>query len=376
MPMTTHTSEAARLPQIDGLRGVAVLFVIWHHFGLHLPGWLDWGPVAPNIFFLLTGFLITQSLLRMRDHPRPGGLFSYHARRFTRLLPALYVMLAVGWLAGIAEFREGLPWHAAFASNFQMIFNDDWSGSTSHLWSLSVQEQFYLLWPLILLLPTRCLLPALLGLLAGAVVFRAWCLHAGTSEFFRWLLLPSSLDTFAAGGLIAWLLARKGDAPLIPPRWRIPAAGAALACWFIARTLRGLYGSAKLGLSFIDTFETIFFAWLLIELLQYGRGPLGRAFSLPPLCQIGRISYGIYIWHMLVVLAIGPHLDAIGWNAAEHNILRAAALTGASIGVAALSWIALEKPFIAWGRRLAAPEGMLANASSRLARVLGKTEAA
>ncbi len=377
MPDRTTKLNAERMAQLDGLRGLAILFVVWHHFGLHLPGWLDWGPVAPNIFFLLSGFLITRSLMKMQQTPANGQLFGYHARRLTRLLPALYVMIGVGLLIGLQEFRDGLSWHALFVSNFQMIANDEWSGYASHLWSLSVQEQFYLLWPLILFIPSRFLPATMVFTFIGAAIFRAWCLRAGTTEMFRWLMLPSSLDTFAAGGLIAWLVAmRTSKRPMIPGLWRIFAALLALGCWFYARSLRGLYGTGDPALAFVDTFETAFFAWLLIELLEFPKSLLSRAFSNPLLGQIGRISYGLYIWHMLVFLAISPRLDAWGLSSADHNLLRCTVLTTISVGVAAISWVTLEKPFIGWGKRLTAPSGWLETARARIAKVLGEIKAA
>ena len=92
-----------------------------------------------------------------------------------------------------------------------MAVTGEWAGFLSHLWSLAMQEQFYLVWPLVLLLPTRYLLPTLLVAYAGAAVFRAWCLHVGVSDLFRWFMLPGSLDAFAAGGFVAWAqMARRG----------------------------------------------------------------------------------------------------------------------------------------------------------------------
>lgn len=376
MPDRPAHTNPDRLSQLDGLRGLAILFVMWHHFGLHLPGWLDWGPVAPNIFFLLSGYLITRSLLKMQKNPAGGQIFGYHARRFTRLLPALYIMLGVGFLIGLPEFREGIGWHALFASNLQMIANDEWSGYASHLWSLSVQEQFYFIWPLILFLPTRFLPATMVFIFIGSALFRAWCLRAGMTEMFRWLMLPSSLDTFAAGSLIAWLMIHRKNGPMIPSFWRLPAALAAIGCWFYARNLRGLYGTGDPALAFVDTFETAFFAWMLIELLEFPKSALSKAFSNPLLCQVGRISYGLYIWHMLVFLAVAPHLDAWGLTSAQNNILRCGALTLASAGVAVVSWIALEKPFIAWGKRLTAPSGWIETTRARVAKILGEIKAA
>lgn len=363
-----------RIAALDGLRGLAVLFVAIHHFGLHLPGWLDWGPVAPNIFFLLSGYLITRSLLKMQENPVPGQLFRYHAKRLTRLLPALYAMLAVGWLVGLEEFREGWLWHAAFASNIQMVRQDEWSGYASHLWSLSNQEQFYLLWPLLLLLPVRWFVPALFSIALGALVFRLWCLHVGASEFFRWLMLPSSLDTFAAGGVIAWAQRARGRAPLLAPRWRWVVAAGAVGCWFLARDMRGGYGTNSLSLAFIDTFENIFFAWLLVEFLQHGRSLLSRMFSFAPLCFVGRVSYGVYLWHMLVLLVLAPVLDAVGLTSGAHLWLRCAVLVAASVAVAWVSWILLEKPAIDWGRRLTAPEGLFTLWRARIVKFFGRIE--
>jgi peptidoglycan/LPS O-acetylase OafA/YrhL len=360
------TPPADRLPQLDGLRGAAILFVVWHHFGLHLPGWLDIGPIAPNMFFLLSGYLITRSILKRGMGP--ARMASYHARRFARLLPALYVMLLVGWLAGLEEFRGGLGWHAGFATNFKMVADNDWSGSLSHLWSLAVQEQFYLLWPFVLFLPARLLPGAFLTLIAGAAVFRAGCLHAGTTDFFRWFLLPASMDAFAAGALVAWLMIRHHDQRLISPRWMIPAAGLAAACWVVGRRLRYLEGTGHVALALVDVFETVTLTFLLVVLLQNLSAPIVRLFSFKPLVGIGRVSYGVYVWHMLVAYAFGPLLDRAGVTVQSHDLIRCLILTFASVGVAGLSWIALEKPFIDWVRRVSEPGGLWQGLRGRLAK--------
>jgi peptidoglycan/LPS O-acetylase OafA/YrhL len=353
-------SPPVRITSLDGLRGIAVLFVLVHHFGLHLPNWLDCGPVAPNIFFLLSGYLITRSLMKMQRRPESGQIFSFHVRRLVRLLPALYAMLAVGWLTGLSEFREGWTWHVAFLTNIQMTIQDDWSGIASHLWSLSTQEQFYILWPLILLLPARWLLPSLLMAFVGATLFRITCLQAGSTDFFRWFLLPGSLDAFAAGGIVAWIALTRKDGLIIPPRWRWPFLSIVLGCWSLARTLRTDYGSNSHYIACIDTLETLVFAGLLIELLQYKGSLLSRAFSNRPLCFLGRISYGLYLWHMLILFSVDPLLDTFGWNAQAHPFLRCGALISCSIVVAWISWILLEKPFIIWGQKLTAAQTHIA----------------
>lgn len=363
----TSPAVSDRLPQLDGLRGVAVLFVVWHHFGLPIPKWVDWGPIAPSIFMVLSGYLITRSLLKMRGNVTCSGLLSFHGRRITRLLPALYTMLALGWLTGLEEFRDNIFWHAGFLTNVHMAVTGEWAGFLSHLWSLALQEQFYLVWPLILLLPARYLLPTLLVAYAGAAVFRAWCLDVGASDLLRWFMLPGSLDAFAAGGLVAWAQTARGGAEIIPRNLRFPVAAISIACWVVSRHLRHLEGTGNPALALVETFETVLFGWVLIELLQHRKGIVSKAFSLAPLVAIGRISYGVYIWHMMVLHALRPYLAAAGLD--QNVFLRCAILTVACVGVAALSWIALEKPFVAWGRHLTAPEALLLSLRDRLARL-------
>lgn len=349
--------KPVRITSLDGLRGLTILFVMVHHFGLHLPGWADWGPIAPNIFFLLSGYLITLSVMKMQKNPKAGQLFSFHMRRLVRLLPALYAMLLIGWITGLSEFRDGWVWHISFLTNIQMAIQNDWVGYASHLWSLSIQEQFYLFWPLLLLLPTRWLVPALFTTLIGATVFRIACLHYETTDFIRWFLLPGSLDAFAAGGFIAWIARTRKDGLIISPRWRWAFLCFILSAWWLARAWRLEYGSARINIAFIDTMETLVFSGLLIELLQYQGSMLSKLFSNKPLCFLGKISYGLYLWHMLVSFAITPLLTNLGLNTNQY--LRVSILIGFSILAAWISWTLLERPFIEMGRQLTAAEGSI-----------------
>jgi peptidoglycan/LPS O-acetylase OafA/YrhL len=149
-------------------------------------------------------------------------------KRIARLAPAMYLMLGAGLVLGLAEYREGFWWHALFLSNIQMGLSGEWAGSISHLWSLAKQEQFYLLWPLLLLVPARRLGMTILLVALCAVLFRVVCIQAGAPEMFRWMLLPGSLDAFAVGGLIALSMRARGGR-LIPEGRALPACAVALA---------------------------------------------------------------------------------------------------------------------------------------------------
>ncbi len=344
-------------PQLDGLRGIAILSVLLHHFDVRLPGLFDWGPIGVRIFFLLSGYLITLSLWRLENDAREAGgrywsgLLGFHARRMARLLPVLYVMLGLACLMGLPEFRHAIGWHMAFLSNFYALHVGNWPDAASHLWSLSVQEQFYLLWPFVILVTPRRWLPALLiALVAGAFAFRAAIISSGGSDFYRWVMLPGVIDSFALGSLIA--CARKsGRALPLGKGWTGAALGAAACgCYIAARFVRfGPFPGAWAAV--IETLENLFFAWLLLRTVAGWRGMAGRIFENGALVYLGRISYGLYIFHVLVSVALTPWLAQHGLGLAQHVLLRSAVLLAVSVGIASLSYRFLEAPLAAWVRR-------------------------
>jgi peptidoglycan/LPS O-acetylase OafA/YrhL len=344
-------------PQLDGLRGIAILSVVLHHFEVRLPGLFDWGPIGVRIFFLLSGFLITHSLWRLQNDSREAGggywagLLGFHGRRLARLLPVLYIMLGVACLMALPEFRHAIGWHAAFLSNFYALHMGDWPDAASHLWSLSVQEQFYLLWPFVILITPRRALPwLLLGLFVGAFAFRAAIIGSHSSDFYRWVMLPGVIDSFALGALIA--CAKKSGRPLPLTRgWSGPVFMVlALGCYVAARFVRfapntGMWAAA------IESLENIFFAWLLLRTAAGWSGWMGWLFENRVLVYIGKISYGLYIFHVLIHVAIGPWLDHHGLGFADHAMLRAGLLFVLSVGVASVSYHYIEAPLAAWVRR-------------------------
>ncbi|MCX7869518.1 MAG: acyltransferase, partial [Terrimicrobiaceae bacterium] len=370
--MTSMTIErqGPRLAQLDGLRAEAILGVMLHHFGVKPCGWWDWGPVAPTMFFLLSGFLITGTLEKVRagGGADAGWLIGFHLRWFARLAPALYLLLAMGWLAGLREYREGWLWHGLFLSNVKMAAAGEWAASLSHLWSLAMQEQFYLMWPLILLVPRAWLAATLIGLCAAAAGFRATCLAFGAPEMFRWLMLPGSLDAFAMGGLLA-IACRK-----VEMRGAVLWGGGLLAagCYVASRILRHLDGTGSPWMALVETFEVLAFGWLILMLVRRPESILARLLASRPLAFLGTLSYGLFIWHMLVASALAPWLDAWGLSIQAALLPRTLILLSASLLFAWLSWAAIERPSIGWAReaadRLAASLGQAwRTASQRLA---------
>jgi peptidoglycan/LPS O-acetylase OafA/YrhL len=171
------------LPQLDGLRAFAVFAVMLHHFlplNRVLPeDFVTLGSLGVRLFFVLSGFLITGILLRCRQRASDGEtkpsqqLRRFYVRRFLRIFPVYYVTLGIVALLNLPTVRESFFWHVAYLSNFLFSFLGRFEGPLSHFWSLAVEEQFYLLWPwLIVFAPRRFLHGIILMTVISAPVFR------------------------------------------------------------------------------------------------------------------------------------------------------------------------------------------------------------
>jgi peptidoglycan/LPS O-acetylase OafA/YrhL len=286
---------------IDGLRAVAVLAVVgFHAFPTVVPG----GFVGVDVFFVISGYLI--SGLVWRDLER--GRFSvggFYARRVRRIFPALVLMLGVllafGWFALIADEYRHLAHHvdaaAGFALNFALVREAGYFDTAArmkpllHLWSLSIEEQFYLAWPLVLMLGWRIGKRAVwlvVGLLAASF---AWNVHAVAVRPETAFFLPMSrFWELLTGGLVAWLDLHGA------PEQRTPAA----------RNAASLAGALGLGLALAWVDARAFPGWWALlptvgAALCIWAGPqaaLNRAvLATPPFVAVGLVSYPLYLWN-------------------------------------------------------------------------------
>lgn len=143
----------AYMPHLDGLRAFAVGLVIYSHW---MPGHyqfkLPWGSAGVQLFFVLSGFLITGILLRCRTSvARLSALRAFYVRRILRIFPLFYCVLLLAYVLNIEPVRETVFWHLPYLSNFYFFSIGRWDGDISHFWSLAVEEQFYLFWPAIVM---------------------------------------------------------------------------------------------------------------------------------------------------------------------------------------------------------------------------------
>ena len=339
-------------PELDGLRTVAVAAVAWSHW---LPQWQFGVPFGAGVhlFFVLSGFLITRILLAQRAAPsRVAAVGRFFARRALRLFPAFYVVLACAWLADVPLARETWAWHAAYLSNVFIAGGASWQGHFSHFWSLAVEEQFYLVWPWIVLwAPGRALTAVLvLTALAGPVA-HLLAASRGLAEPF-WALVPAgSADSLAVGALVA--LGAWSDAAVNDGRWtRAALAGAAAGALVGLADARG--GAPWWLAAWRQLAQALVFAWVVWRGVRGVDGATGRVLRFPAMIAIGRISYGVYLVHAFAPLVLHAGLGAMGvhgvdaWPAA----LRALAAWGTSLALAGLLWVGVEAPAHRWKARL------------------------
>jgi len=294
-------------PQLDGLRTLAVGGVIVHHLWPQSwwgGGWLTpWGALGVPLFFVLSGYLITTLLLNARDaypdatNARLGVWWRFGVRRTLRLFPAYYVVILLGVVLGVSAIVDLWPWHVTYTSNIWMAHTGQWMGPASHFWSLAVEEQFYLLWPMIVLFCPMDKMGWVIGLsLAIGPLFRG-CWDGPD------VLLPSRLDQLGGGAMLAWLAHQKRHAVIERVvqmgRWLLPGVLLVFfAVWRIQHTrLNQMHPSFLLAV----TWASVCLVWWAS---QGSNGWWGKFLELPLMTYLGRLSYSVYLTHFLV----GPFL--------------------------------------------------------------------
>jgi peptidoglycan/LPS O-acetylase OafA/YrhL len=362
--------DAGFRPDIEGLRGLAVLLVVVFHAGLAAPG----GFIGVDVFFVISGFLITGLLLRERELRGRIDLLAFYARRVRRLLPAAIVVLAVtlpvaySLYAPLDRAEVLLDGAAAALSvgnvRFAMAAGDYFSSVITpspflHFWSLGVEEQFYLVWPALLLFAAGGLVAArAIRLSVGAalaIVFvlslLASLLLTEIAASWAFYSLPTRAFELAAGGLLA--VGAAGVA-------RLPGILVTPAAWL------GLVAVGWSAIAFDSSMAFPGYAALVPTLGTVGliaaggrRFAPGTLLSLEPLRFLGRISYSLYLWHWPILVLSGL---ALGFN--EPGLIGGSLLIGVSVAVATLSWAFVEEPFRRGLPAFASPPGRTVFAGS------------
>ncbi len=349
----------ARDTALDGLRAVAIALVLVDHgFGVTFTEsylFASWtpGPAGVRLFFVLSGFLITGILLKARDHSDHTFRIwrAFYARRTLRIFPLAYAAILVAWIARVPTARDSLGWYLGYSSNILVASQNHFAAGLGHLWSLAVEEQFYLFWPAVVLwVPRHRLRAVMAGIAIGATVIR-WMLVSKAGIIAAYVLTPARLDALAWGGVMAAsvheghqvprrLLAALGLA-LCAVSWSWPPAGQAL----IAEP-----GMIALSAALIASASAI--------------PRMSRILSLRPLVLLGTISYGVYVWHALIPDVgrwAGRSLGVSLPIPDQPGVAYFAFLTTTASLVAFVSWRVFEKPlndlkrYFPYDRRAMAP---------------------
>jgi peptidoglycan/LPS O-acetylase OafA/YrhL len=321
-----------RMPELDALRGLAALAIVVYH--LWFPQVTLLG-TAVDLFFVMSGYLITTIILK--ELGRPQFLRTFYIRRALRIWPIYYLALfaTVGTCLSLSppEPLEALPDYLLYLQRVQSY----WFGREpaffegfSHTWTLAIEEQFYLAWPLLLVaLGRRALVPMAVGIATIAVLARA-------AGFGTWILLTRS-DGLALGGLLAAMLSGETDSRRIDRRLAM-ALGLAIVIRIVG-TIRpaSLPEPAALSLRMLSV-NLGYFALTGVMVRRSGATWLG-VLRLRPLVALGKISYGIYLYHYIVFHL----LDRLGWT---HRAGADALKLALSFGLAMLSWRFIERPIL------------------------------
>jgi len=334
-------------PQLDGLRFLAFLAVFYFHAR---PDRNFWGPEGVFVFLTLSGFLITRILILGESGDFVADLKRFYIRRSLRIFPLYYLVILWLW---ITCRLPAMGWFLSYTYNIKAFLTRNWvGGHADHLWTLSVEEQFYLLYPIAFLLtPSRRRPILLVALLVGSKLFQA---YAETRLVMPWaLFLLPYCGEFLLWGCLAGLIELKTK----PGRWEGPltlAAGAVLICLYSTHhdvsnrlpppgwiEVIGRYSGFGLGAALV-----IFGLW------RSDHSWIVAPLAFRPVAYLGRISYGLYVYHLIML-----ETDWTGYIPDGYLLRNPPGMLLGTIVVASASWYGFERPINRLKDRLTTPRG-------------------
>ncbi len=373
---TDATRKLGHRPALDGIRALAIALVLLHHTGFAV---FRGGGNGVNVFFVLSGFLITKLMVEERERTGTISVGRFYGRRAVRILPAPAVMLAIFWLGrgvmtdGAAErayFDTELILAATYTTNLEPYFLDPLSqadgtpfGYLGHMWSLAIEEQFYLVWPVLLLLialPRRRAGRVAASVMMGAAVIaitRLLIFESSAIDDDLASIALFSFDGFAVGAALAIAL-HSGAFPrleaLLVKQW-VAIAGVAI---LIVDLVAGTYTHEIPTLYVVYT--SLAAAAIIGHLYCAPAREVAAFASTPILVTIGRLSYSIYLWHNPIWIFI----SADRFTSTPKPVLLLAEWSLTAVVVLA-SYHLVEQPAMRLRKRFVAPDHPVVSRSDR-----------
>lgn len=351
--LMTDKNSPGRFAQLDTLRAFAVLVVMMHHYldtRFFLSGF------GATLFFVLSGYFVTKTLLRLKGEIATGktntgpALKTFYIQRWLRLWPLYYLVLALTLFLNVENARSSFLWNATFLSNAHVLLSGEWTGRFSPLWSLSVLEQFYLVWPaMILCCPRRHLLPLTLVTIAIGPVYRLLCLLFNTSPI-GWCVVPfASFDLLGCGALLA-LCTRNVLGKAAQDRILWVAGRICMPAFLLLLAGKFIYINAPGSAVYIGTVASLAFMWLIhrtsMGFVGWGKVILEN----PLLSHMGRMSYSIFLLHNFTELLI-PKIGILRPLLASN--FKAVLLIPLTVLLAHVCWRLIETPILSFRRKYA-----------------------
>jgi peptidoglycan/LPS O-acetylase OafA/YrhL len=355
-------------PELDVLRFFAFLIVFFHHAFPHDPAfWTKLGvplflarvvagigatgAFGVSLFFVLSSYLITELLLREKDLIGTLDIRSFYIRRILRIWPLYFAFLALAvalqWIVPgqHVTLRAGM-WFSFLAGNWFIVFHGFPSSVIFPLWSVSIEEQFYITWPAVVRRVSETGMLIFAGLmLAAATLARIYLGMHHTLEGDVWCNTFVQLDPIAAGILIAVLL--KGEIPRLSKLARVAMMLAGIACLALGSTYFGIKNDPLTTMRIVLGYPSVAIggSLLLLSVLRTRSNGSNRV-----LIYLGRISYGLYVFHVLGLLISNYAVHDQTANLFRYSLRVLVALT-ATIAMAAVSYRWLEAPFLSLKQR-------------------------
>lgn len=364
--LTMFMKQETYFSQLDGIRFIAVGLVLLDHW-LAESNVYPLGTLGVTMFFVLSGFLITRILIQSKlkdDSTGRSHWFSvkqFMIRRSIRIFPIYFLSIFVLYLLDVSPVRDTILWCVTYTTNFYIAIKQQWMGTIDHLWSLAVEEQYYLIFPyLILFLPTKSYKRTLIIMIILSVLLRTMLFFNGSPWMVQYVLMPTCLDSFGLGGLLAYFFTFQKESifkEITTSKYLISSFLILLIFLFLSRQYQITSNQVHhFGNLVIERLVGSVFCFFLIAKAVNGYDGFMKYFLENSLISyFGRISYGLYLYHNFifnyfhtpktsVVLRGLRKFQQIAPTVTQNSVFELLYFFVITAIVATLSWYLIEKP--------------------------------